>query len=342
MRTEIIVDTTSFNSEQEAWLFLEESENKKPHSQGSPSFLYRGQTDRYFRQWPPEDIPADKPADSLEKFQFEFDSLIPSDYRGVEDIIATKGKSAVPKKSGDCASIFRSVLTYGCIAEHGESLSLKDHNEIMKWLDECVNGKHGEVFDAPGSVGQHYGFHTCYLDATSDLKVAFWFATRNQDSGEYIGSGHSVVYQIDLGIFKSCCDDFNAKNGFTGQKRVRCTDIRLTPPQLGQRAARQRGWSLMNFESPMFFYLLVQSKGIIAVTFPRTPGPCFENNLKKDYLLPSGENLTKIFDDVKAGNLFSLLRQHYIDERINNNPKCTACASYRINLIDPQWRGWLF
>lgn len=329
--------TETFPTEQAAWDYLESEETTNGHSEIDPCFLYRGQNVRHFRKWPPKD----EPGLGFKKHQFEFDSLIPTDYRGSEEIIEKGGYVALPDKYGDCAAVFRSVLTFACIAEHGESLSGSDHTEVMKWLSDCESGKHGETFDAPGSVGQHYGFHTCFLDATSNLEVAFWFATRDFNSGQYIASGDSTIYRIKLDALEDSCRNLNTALGLTGRERYRFVDIRSTPPPLGQRAKNQSGWSLICFESPGLLRDLIQSDGIVAITFPRTPGPCARNILPKDFIAPSGENLLKIFEDVRAGNLFSRIRQQCVDDHINNNPSCISCASYRINLTDPKWKDWI-
>ena len=330
--------TTSFVHEKEAWQSLTQEEKSHTHSDSSPAFLYRGQTGRHFRRWPPEDRPKER----LTKHQFEFDSMIPTDYRDVEDAIESSGVASVPDRYGDCASIFRSVLTFACIAEHSQSLSAADNKTVMDWLKDCAAGKHGERFDAPGSVGQHYGFRTGYLDTTSSLKMALWFATRDFATGNYIGSGEAVIYRIKISSLKKCCDDLNKASKHSGRDSLRYVDIRSTPAPLGQRARNQCGWSLIRFECPGLLMALIQDCAIEAFTFPRVGGPCAENNLARDFIAPPGENLLKIFADVQSGNLFSPTRQQYIDEHINNNPACSACLPYRINLTDPRWRNWIF
>jgi len=320
------MNVTVYNSEQEAWDYLNTDQDCAVLD---PEYLYRGQANRHLRLWPPKDLPMQ----NLTKHQYELDSIIPTDYRGLEDAVADGTASNNPLFTNE-AAILRSVLTWGAIDEHGRSLSNQDHQDVIQWLNKQSQEFHR--FDAVGSVGQHYGLMTGYTDASSSLEVAFWMATRHFRTGDYMFSGNSVVYRWRLNTLRMTLRTVNAVPGWTISLERRVVDIRNIPPQIGSRPKNQSGWSLINCELLSVYDQLSRCHTFEAVVFSRT-GPCQRNNLTLDFIKPSGENIIDLFDDIIQGKLYSPVRQQILDQWRQKNPGILQ----PIDLRDPQIRHWV-
>ena len=318
--------TTVCCSEQEAWGYLNSNQDCITPC---PDFLYRGQADRYFRRWPP------KAQYGFALHQCELDSIIPADYRGLEDARAAGTASSIPLYSEE-AAILRSVLTWGAIVEHGRCQATQFHQTIIQWLDDQTRFAHR--FDKVGTIGQHYGLMTGYTDASSSLAVAFWMATRNFKTGAYLPAGHSVVYRWKLTDLKSVFDSVNTTYGKNGREAVRVVDIRDTPPEIGTRPKNQSGWAFINYESDAVQLELIKTNRQVveAVVFPRT-GPCPGNDLTFDFIKPAQENIVSIFDEILQGLLYSQIRQQVLDQWRCDNPNCLP----HINLFDSRFRKWV-
>jgi hypothetical protein len=269
----------------------------------------------------------------LAKHQYELDSIVPTDYRGLEDAVAAGTARNIPLYSNE-ASILRSVLTWGAIVEHGETLAAQSHQAVIQWLNSQAQQPHR--FDAVGSIGQHYGLMTGYTDASSSLALAFWMATRNFGTGAYLPFGYSVVYRWKVKQLQTTLSSINSVNGWTGSEETRVVDIRTIPQEIGQRPHNQSGWSLINCELVTVQLALIGNDTIEAVVFPRT-GPCPDNNLRVEFVTPPSENTAQVFREITQGLLFSQVRQRELDHWRQNNPGVLG----HVNLLDPQFRGWV-
>ena len=320
----IRMELTVCCSEHEAWDYLNTNQDS---TTPNPDYLYRGQSARYLRMWPPI---AEK---GLLKHHYELDSIVPSDYRELEDAIAAKTVANIPLYTDESAKL-RSLLTWGAVVEHGNSLRKLDSGIVVQWLNTQVQSSHR--FDAIGSIGQHYGLMTGYTDASSSLAIAFWMATRNLATGGYLPYGDSVVYRWKRKELQVALDSINKSKQQTGSSMVRIVDIRSIPAQIGARPSNQSGWSLLNMEMVGVQLELVKLRVVEAVVFPRT-GPCPDNCLKIDFVLPPNENIAAIFNEICNGLLFSSIRQREVDDWRNNNPGELP----HINLLDTKYRNWV-
>jgi len=318
------IAATACVSEQEAWDYLNSNQDC---AAPCPGCLYRGQANRHFRHWPPTATCG------LTKHQYELDSIVPTDYRGLEGAVAAGTASSIPLYSNDAAHL-RSILTWGVVVEHSQSLSTQDHQVVMPWLQSQTQQTH--PFDAVGSIGQHYGLMTGYTDASSSLAVAFWMATRQFGTGAYIYSGHSVIYRWKLNNLQLALTSVNTTSGWNGPAEARLVDIRNIPSQIGSRPQNQSGWSLINCESVAVLLELISNDAVEVVVFPRT-GPCQDNNLTFDFIKPPDENIASIFSELIQGQLYSQVRQQELDQWRQNNHGVLP----HINLCDPQFRQWV-
>jgi hypothetical protein len=201
-------------SEQEAWDYLNSNQNC---AEPCPDYLYRGQSNRYLRRWPPKAEPG------IPKHHYELDGIIPTDYRGLEDAIEAGTASSIPLFYSDEAARLRSVLTWGAVVEHGDILPTQDHEAVKQWLKAQDHLCHR--FDAVGSIGQHYGLMTGYTDASASLAVAFWMATRDFNTGAYLPSGHSVIYRWKLKTLGPTLACVNATHGLNGNTWPKVRDM---------------------------------------------------------------------------------------------------------------------
>ena len=301
-------------------------------------FLYRGQTFWHSRPWPPRQLPS-----GIMKHQYRcLESVMAQESRGLEDLKAIEPPlpDADPRfdRYREGPSLLRSVLTFAIIDEVGQALSQGDHQVVMDWLAGCLALPDGTRFDAAGSIGQHYGFPTGYLDATSDLRVAFWFATHLWGSDSYAKLGASVVYRIDRHILEVVRNEVNQLPGWGGRDACRPVCISGIPTVIGQRPQNQSGWSLINCEQATVQLRLIELNGLQAVRFPRFFRASAENVLSKDFIIPPNELVAGLIEQMQNGQLFSATRQQYVDQFLNP----ARPPNDLIDLHDPKWNAWLF
>lgn len=260
----------------------------------SPKWLFRGQVlRRPRRKWPPVDEANHK------KHAFELEQLLPTDYRKLEERLeAGESKAGLDPIYGDRIAKIRSWTTTYLMERH----SCWDDQKVQDWYKDLAGT------DRPDkllSIGQHYGMRTHFLDLTSDWQVALWFASHDW-SGNYIPEGDGVIYQFRL---KELCLAEQAANDalqFTNPKdKFRHVDIRDTPTILAPRAEAQRGFSLINVESPHLVQAMIQQSAIEVLVFPRGAQPSPDNSWTKDALVPSPDEMSELFDECKGGKPWS-------------------------------------
>ncbi len=263
------VPTETLSSENDLAFRLAQEDPTPAGITETPHFLYRGQPSRYSRSWPPapqNGIPLDAYAD--------FDSIIPTDYRQFEaGIRGNVPEGMLRDRYGDPVANLRSFLTIYAARQRAQaSLDVS----LCRWVDDSLHHRTvPPTIHHLLSIGQHYGFRTHYLDATSAWSVAMVFATRQwsgSSAGTYLSPGEAVIYRIDHAILESVQQCFMANHP---QIPCRAVDIRSTPLLLAPRAAGQHGWSIIGLESPYFLSDLINAGGVRAFRFQRTgPSSC--------------------------------------------------------------------
>lgn len=275
-----------------------------------PQFLYRGQPRRYERPYPPEDRGGLAPGSWL------LESLIPSDYRGLEQAIR-EGRRNTP---GGLAPYENeqawvgSLMTAFCLDRHADATG---DPASRQWIDSQSLGTVGQRFDRIGSVGQHYGLKTGYLDATSNPMVALWFATHDFQTYQPLGDGPAVVYRIDFGLLERAFAEVNAEQKWTGEDACRASDIRATPQALAPRAAAQQGWSLIHFESPSLQIRLAQLKALHRFEFPRGTATDWRGRLAPHGFRPQPDPMVGVFEGLRSGRIPLQEAQEYVDRHFN-------------------------
>jgi hypothetical protein len=229
-----------------------------------PRFLYRGQRERYqLRSWPPDKVFW------FEPHAVKLESIIPYDYRGVESAVCSA--NVATGKYGDTLTHWRSVVTWFLLRLcSGLSDSIDD--ELSKWLKEQCEKPSGQRFDAVGSLGQHYGLRTQYLDLTSDVKTAFWFSMYNWNAGKYCPES-PCIYRINVSALNDAMTAVNKAHNRVNSDMLRCVDIRSTPHQIAPRASNQHGWSVIHFENPFLQFELRERGGVELFEFDAEPVP---------------------------------------------------------------------
>lgn len=258
----------------------------------TPPYLFRGQASRWRRKWPPVTEPG------FAKHALSFESLIPTDYRMLEERLERgESRTSLDPIYGDRIAQVRALdATYlmQCHSCWGDA-------QVQAWVGALTPPAKA---DKLLSIGQHYGLRTHFLDLTSDWEVALWFASHRW-TGEYIPGGDGVIYRIDTGKLGDAEKAANTALGITTAKDAcRHVDIRDTPAAIAPRARAQRGFSLINVESPHFLQAMIQQKAVEAFVFPRGAGPAPGNSLSKDMLAPPHDEMAALFEQCKAGRMW--------------------------------------
>lgn len=283
------ITVTDLGSEQELCAML--GELGLDPTESAPKWLFRGQVSRRpRRKWPPVD------EGSIKKHAFELEELLPTDYRVLEQRLeAGESKAGLEPIYGDRISRIRALTTtylmqcHSCWGEH----------QIQKWF----NGLTGtDRADKMLSIGQHYGMRTHFLDFSSDWQVALWCGSHDWATGDYIPGGDGVIYQIEIANLRKAEKAASSALCITTPKEMfRHVDIRDTPPMLAPRALAQRGFSLINVESPHLIQAMIKENAIKVLVFPRGARPSPDNSLTKEMIAPPLDEMATLFDECKAG-----------------------------------------
>jgi len=281
-----------------------------------PRYVFRGQTDRYERRWPPED----RSDIGIAKEGYLLDSLPSSTYRGLEREIAddptVKGSADFASRYGTRVEWVRHVITYAAVwlraRETGDG-----HTKLEAWLTEQVAHRPlGQRMDKLGSIGQHYGLGSGYFDATADPSVAAWFATHRWD-GSHAGDGESVIYRFDTHVMAACKDAYADSTGRRGHDAMRHVDIRDTPVELAPRAVGQAGLSLISYDNPFALCALRAHNGVLAFRFVRSATAPVLGVASAARIKPPGDRLPYWFDQLRAVRGYRDVVQKLVDELLN-------------------------
>jgi hypothetical protein len=224
----------------------------------TPQHLYRGQTDRHLRPWPAESRP------SIKVDEYMLDSLIPSDYRGVEDQIRHGNKSNpdVALAYGDEAAHARfALILSGITILQRES----DGPAISAWYDGLPENS---VKNFVLSIAQHVGIPTENIDLSHSPEVAWWFATHSWEGLYQTGEG--IIYRLDQDPLETAIGKLNRQ-----EKRKRAELIEIgdgphrVPNSLTPRPAAQAGLTLAGGEVGEVLLELIAVDGITAFVFQR-------------------------------------------------------------------------
>lgn len=270
-----------------------------------PRFLYRGQTRRHIRSWPPESVHG------LSKHQFQFDSLIPTDYRGLEDNINHgSSRTLLLETYGDDVAIARLCKTWTALVRLVKRHAAFDA-PVRDWAKRYVDQPARVWCDISGSVGQHYGLRTGFLDASSSLHVGLFFASFDFNSGTVAKGKVATLYRIDRELLLRAETAANTRDRRTGAFACRHVDIRGIPAQIAQRPSLQHGWSLINFESPLLQAYLLDLEGIVAFEFITDEDTCIPS---REQVMPSGDPLLAVFDSFEQDDCWITECQDFVDQ----------------------------
>ena len=219
-------------------------------------YLYRGQTGRYFRPWPAEDK-LDIAANSYMLY-----SLIPSDYRDLEDAIRVgrKHDSNVVLAFGNQVSAGRTALVLA-----GVNL-LAAHDATGK-IDTWCNGLPNHNTNYMTSLGQHVELSSQNVDLTASPEVAWWFATHTW-SGFY-QSGEGTIYCIKRDALEQAILELNQPTPNCAELIDISSGLHAVPDTLTPRPRAQQGSTLAGVEVGEFYLRLISLDGIMALVFHR-------------------------------------------------------------------------
>lgn len=292
----------------------------------NPKYLYRGQGRRHPRLWPPEQTSI------YVRDQIQVDSIISSDYRGYEDWVR-RGRPLDPDFPDKYDTPFTRVkVAMTFIVLYKLSLILRD-SAVSLWLENIRNAPTVDSFAKIGSVAQHYATNTAYLDASSDYQVALWMATHNFNTGLYESGKDRVIYRIDRSKLIAAEMVVNAIPEIADRSRdLHCQHVSImdTPSLLAARASRQRGWSLMNTESPFLIVELINSGGIEAFTFD-SASKSARNSLSASDVTPSEPVIHALFEQYAVKAPHSSYLQRWLDTHVN------TVLGMQLKIDDPTW-----
>ena len=280
-----------------------------PQTLTPPTFLYRGQSGRFFRRWPPEDT-IDTPADS-----YTLDSIIPSDYRYIESLIRAGQKSdhSTQLVHSNHITVLRALAVYVAIGV--VNLDSAQRSKIDNWFS---NMETSAFCNHLLSIGQHCGLPTGYSDVTSDKRVALWFATHNWCSGDYISGEHGIIYRINYNILALAQEAINMMRDYTELLACRTIDIRSVPQELTPRPHLQHGFSLAGFESPWLLMELIRREGIEGYIFKRGPTVSSENTIQKIDIAPTDDPVYVALNNMRDNNAYDQDFQQQVDVRFQD------------------------
>ncbi len=318
-----------FANEDKLIAALEADDPGTPSAAKQPKYLYRGQTGRYPRPWPPRDI-ADL---NIVQHSYTFDSIIPTDYRHLEDHLTLNQHSSLDVQTayGNEVAHLRALITYLAIDRWISAYPNVTHQvlpqEVTSWFQSLAPSSGSMPFDRLGNIGQHCELPSGYTDATSSKYAALWFASHNWVSGSYSPNATGIVYRIKYDVLCQAEADLNLGFGLTGDGCYRHVDIRQTPWAVCPRPSLQNGWSLINFESPRLLLELIDRQAIQAFQFRRSDNPPSVNTLSKNANIapePDGvkEAIAWIHDNPTNANL-----QHIINAHSSNPNGCHQLLS---------------
>jgi len=271
-------------------------------------YVYRGQVKRHYRSWPPEPYPP------IVKDSYTFDSLVSTGYRGIEDLVR-KGKKndlSANRPFSRTISYMRMAISWHAFEECERRLGVKDG---IGWLQRVVAGGQDGTTKL-GSISQHYGLQTSYVDATEDWRVALWFASHEFGNRTYMAGGKAFIYQITIVALEEAERRVNAmrpqRQAWEESKHV---SIKDTPANLAPRASGQKGLSLVNFEHPFLLAWLVQLGGIKLFECDRPAAPSPEM-APTSQVVPSGDPMPSVYNDIRATSHIPAV-QRIADDYIN-------------------------
>ena len=226
--------------------------------------------------------------------------LVPADYRQLESRLE-KGESKpglLPMYGERIASI-RSAITLYLMQCH----SSWNDPSVQAWEAQLQNVHRSDTLL---SIGQHYGLRTHLMDWSADLAVAFWFATHQWGTGNYVQGGDAVIYRVKLDALQQAEQHANNALSLTNPSQMfRHVDISGTPPVLAPRASAQKGFSVCGLESPQLLQAMIASKCISVHVFPRGVAPSSANLLTKTQLVPPFDQMANLFEECRQqGTLF--------------------------------------
>jgi hypothetical protein len=298
------------------------SANKTPHSlaellarlskddpdactANDPQFLYRGQASRHFRAWPP------RSEHGLARHQFQFDSMIPTDYRGLEGAIEQKSSHTLLLDSyNDDVAFARLCKTWTALVQLGTS-NRESAAAVDAWAKNYLGQPVHVWCDMSGSIGQHYGLRTGFLDASSNWRVGLFFASFDFRSDVVMEGNTATLYRIDRKLLLKAEAAANFCDNRTGAFAFRHVDIRDIPVQIAQRPSLQHGWSLINFESPLLLAYLLHFDGIVAFEFTTGNDACIP---MREEVMPSNDPLLSVFESFESDDKWIIQCQEFMNQ----------------------------
>gem|GEM_PF-6171091 len=116
-----------------------------------------------------------------------------------------------------------------------------------------------------GSLGQHYGLSSQFLDLTYSPKVAARFALEN--NWQRVLNGERVYGYIMHFILPILFSDIQKFKERWAPAYPTVVDISWIPAKIAKRPALQQGLSLSNSPSPVYSLYIAQSDGVSCVPF---------------------------------------------------------------------------
>jgi hypothetical protein len=150
-----------------------------------------------------------------------------------------------------------------------------------------------------GSLGQHYGLSSQYLDLTYSPKVAARFAL--EGNWQRVLNGERVygyIMSFILPILFHKIQEFKQK---WAPLYPTVVDISWIPPKIAKRPAMQHGLSLSNSPSPIYGPYLAQSNAVSCTSFYTVPCRELEDIVKMN-LMPDDDPFLEVVKEFQVAD----------------------------------------
>ena len=239
-----------------------------------PKYLFRGQGQIYRREWPP-----DSRSDIVNTYYV--DSLIASDFRGVESLIRRYGyKHPLVARLDERLPNLRLLVLYAALWYALNETVCTGHctpaevHEIQQVLNEDPQ-RQFHIF----SIAQHYGICTALLDWSASFRVALHMALRSPTPRTGPTDDPVFVYCLDTKLRHDLLSRLRLRN--ENEQLLVNADLSILR-KLTLRPSSQMGWSLYNTENIRQQLILTLEGALIVYKIPRPLPPRIAASFAED------------------------------------------------------------